>query len=111
MSEQQATEALEGLEPLEGHQRGSADELLDAGAHAPIDAMRHSATHVMADAVLDLFPGAKLGIGAQLGGPLVVGPEASVGAGSRVMRSVLTEGAEVPDGGFAVGGVLGRGGS
>jgi threonyl-tRNA synthetase len=44
-------------------ERGSADELLDAGAHAPIDAMRHSAAHVMAEAVLDLFPGAKLGIG------------------------------------------------
>ena len=43
--------------------RGSADELLDAGAHAPIDAMRHSAAHVMAEAVLDLFPGARLGIG------------------------------------------------
>ena len=43
--------------------RGSADELLDAGAHAPIDAMRHSTAHVMAEAVLDLFPGAKLGIG------------------------------------------------
>ena len=40
---------------------GSADELLDAGAHAPIDAMRHSTAHVMAEAVLDLFPGAKLG--------------------------------------------------
>jgi threonyl-tRNA synthetase len=44
-------------------ERGSADELLDAGAHAPIDAMRHSTAHVMAEAVLDLFPGAKLGIG------------------------------------------------
>ena len=42
---------------------GSAEELLDAGAHAPIDAMRHSTAHVMAEAVLDLFPGAKLGIG------------------------------------------------
>jgi threonyl-tRNA synthetase len=44
-------------------ERGSADELLDAGAHAPIDAMRHSTAHVMAEAVLDLFPGARLGIG------------------------------------------------
>ncbi|MCJ7712218.1 MAG: threonine--tRNA ligase, partial [Chloroflexi bacterium] len=44
-------------------ERGSADELLDAGAHAPIDAMRHSTAHVMAEAVLALFPGAKLGIG------------------------------------------------
>ncbi len=48
---------------LEAPERGSADELLDAGAHAPIDAMRHSAAHVMAEAVLDLFPGAHLGIG------------------------------------------------
>ncbi len=44
-------------------ERGSADELLDAGAHSEIDAMRHSAAHVMAEAVLDLFPGTKLGIG------------------------------------------------
>ncbi len=48
---------------LEAPDRGSADELLDAGAHAPIDAMRHSTAHVMAEAVLALFPGAKLGIG------------------------------------------------
>src|SRR5512147_3281333 len=48
---------------FEAPERGSADELLDAGAHAPIDAMRHSTAHVMAEAVLDLFPGAKLGIG------------------------------------------------
>jgi threonyl-tRNA synthetase len=52
------------LEPgFEAPVRGSADELLDAGAHAPIDAMRHSTAHVMAEAVLDLFPGARLGIG------------------------------------------------
>jgi threonyl-tRNA synthetase len=50
-------------EVLEAPQRGSVDELLDAGAHDPIDAMRHSTAHVMAEAVLDLFPGAKLGIG------------------------------------------------
>ena len=43
--------------------RGSADELLDAGAHSDLDAMRHSTAHVMAEAVLDLFPGTKLGIG------------------------------------------------
>jgi threonyl-tRNA synthetase len=48
---------------FEAPERGSADELLDAGAHAPIDAMRHSTAHVMAEAVLDLFPGAHLGIG------------------------------------------------
>ncbi len=43
--------------------RGSADELLDAGAHSDLDAMRHSAAHVMAEALMDLFPGTKLGIG------------------------------------------------
>ncbi|HEX5828901.1 MAG TPA: threonine--tRNA ligase [Candidatus Limnocylindrales bacterium] len=48
---------------LDAPERGSADELLDAGAHAPIDAMRHSTAHVMAEAVLDLFPDGKLGIG------------------------------------------------
>ncbi len=44
-------------------ERGSADELLDATAGDPLDPMRHSAAHVMAEAVLDLFPGARLGIG------------------------------------------------
>ena len=59
-----AAAAIEDEEPaFEAPERGSADELLDAGAHAPIDAMRHSTAHVMAEAVLDLFPGAKLGIG------------------------------------------------
>ena len=48
---------------LEAPVRGSADELLDAGAHSDLDAMRHSTAHVMAEAVLDLFPGTKLGIG------------------------------------------------
>jgi len=43
--------------------KGSADELLDAGAADDLGAMRHSAAHVMAEAVLDLFPGATLGIG------------------------------------------------
>ena len=50
-------------EQFEVPERGSAEELLDAGAHSELDAMRHSAAHVMAEAVLDLFPGAKLGIG------------------------------------------------
>src|SRR5262252_9550104 len=50
-------------EVLQAPERGSVDELLDAGAHDPVDAMRHSTAHVMAEAVLDLFPGAKLGIG------------------------------------------------
>jgi threonyl-tRNA synthetase len=43
--------------------RSQADELLDAGAHDRLDTMRHSAAHIMAAAVLDLFPDAKLGIG------------------------------------------------
>ncbi|MBP1704963.1 MAG: thrS [Chloroflexi bacterium] len=44
-------------------ERGSAEQLLDAGAQSELDAMRHSAAHVMAEAVLDLFPDARLGIG------------------------------------------------
>jgi threonyl-tRNA synthetase len=56
-------QVIEVQEALEAPARGSADELLDAGAHAPIDAMRHSAAHVMAESVLALFPSAKLGIG------------------------------------------------
>ncbi len=48
---------------LEAPVRGSAEELLDAGAHDPLDPMRHSTAHVMAEAVLELFPDAKLGIG------------------------------------------------
>jgi threonyl-tRNA synthetase len=43
--------------------RAGASELLDAGAHDPLDTMRHSAAHVMAAAVLELFRGASLGIG------------------------------------------------
>ncbi len=54
-------EAEEILPPAPA--RGSADELLDAGAHSDLDAMRHSTAHVMAEAVLDLFPDARLGIG------------------------------------------------
>ena len=55
-----------GQEPeevFEAPERGSADELLDAGAHSELDAMRHSTAHVMAEAVTELFPDAKLGIG------------------------------------------------
>ncbi|HEY3333997.1 MAG TPA: threonine--tRNA ligase [Candidatus Limnocylindrales bacterium] len=59
----QAAAAVDEEPVLDAPDRGSADELLDAGAHAPIDAMRHSAAHVMAEAVLGLFPDAKLGIG------------------------------------------------
>src|ERR1700704_2591667 len=63
MTEQKIEDAIE-LDPgLDAPTRGSADELLDAGAHSDLDAMRHSTAHVMAEAVLDLFPGTKLGIG------------------------------------------------
>jgi threonyl-tRNA synthetase len=48
--------------------RGSADELLDAGAQSDLDAMRHSTAHVMAEAVLALFPDAQLGIGPAIEG-------------------------------------------
>ena len=44
-------------------QRQSAEELLDAHAGDVLDPMRHSAAHVMAEAVVDLFPGTRLGIG------------------------------------------------
>ncbi|HJW22861.1 MAG TPA: threonine--tRNA ligase [Candidatus Limnocylindrales bacterium] len=58
-----AGEPAPGDEVLQAPERGSVEELLDAGAHDELDAMRHSTAHVMAEAVLDLFPGAKLGIG------------------------------------------------
>ena len=48
---------------FEAPAKGSANELLDANAHDPLDPMRHSAAHIMAEAVMDLFPEAKLGIG------------------------------------------------
>ncbi len=44
-------------------EKGSATELLDANAHGELDPMRHSAAHIMAEAVMDLFPEARLGIG------------------------------------------------
>ena len=48
---------------FESPQRGSAEELMDAHAGDPLDPMRHSAAHVMAEVVLQLFPDARLGIG------------------------------------------------
>jgi threonyl-tRNA synthetase len=48
---------------FEAPKRETADELLDAGGGNPLDPMRHSAAHVMAEAVMDLFPETKLGIG------------------------------------------------
>ncbi|HEY8631578.1 MAG TPA: threonine--tRNA ligase, partial [Candidatus Limnocylindrales bacterium] len=59
-------EAADGDEAealFDAPERGSAEELLDAGAQSDLDAMRHSTAHVMAGAVLDLFPGTQLGIG------------------------------------------------
>ena len=66
--QKQAAEAVEepaedAAEDFVAPERGSAEELLDAEAGDPLDPMRHSAAHVMAEAVLDLFPGTKLGIG------------------------------------------------
>jgi threonyl-tRNA synthetase len=62
-------DAAEELEQVfEAPERGSADELLDAGAHSELDAMRHSTAHAMAEAVMDLFPDAKLGIGPAIAG-------------------------------------------
>jgi threonyl-tRNA synthetase len=53
---------------FEAPARGSAEELLDAEAGDPLDPMRHSAAHVMAEAVMDLFPGTRLGIGPAISG-------------------------------------------
>ena len=66
MADEQATDdAIELQEVLpEVPERGSATELMDHGAAGdPLGPMRHSAAHVLAEAVLDLFPGTKLGIG------------------------------------------------
>ncbi len=38
-------------------------ELLESVGYTPIQRMRHSAAHVMAEAVLEIFPDAKLAIG------------------------------------------------
>jgi threonyl-tRNA synthetase len=58
-----AQAADEAAEDFDAPERGSGEELLDAGARSDLDAMRHSTAHVMAEAVLDLFPGTQLGIG------------------------------------------------
>jgi threonyl-tRNA synthetase len=54
---------VEESDLFEAPERGSAEELLDAGADSELDSMRHSTAHVMAEAVLDLFPETQLGIG------------------------------------------------
>ena len=61
--EQQISQMEDEELALEAPKRESAEELLDASAGDPLDPMRHSAAHVMAEAVMDLFPGTKLGIG------------------------------------------------
>ena len=48
MTEQQEAIELEEVLP-EAPARGSADELLDAGAQDDLGPMRHSAAHVMAE--------------------------------------------------------------
>jgi threonyl-tRNA synthetase len=60
MSEQDES-AVEDV--LDVPDRGSAVELMEHGATGELGPMRHSAAHVLAEAVLDLFPGTKLGIG------------------------------------------------
>ncbi|HYH91789.1 MAG TPA: threonine--tRNA ligase, partial [Candidatus Saccharimonadales bacterium] len=61
----QAVDAIELDEAMpEAPERGSAIELMDHGAAGDeLGPMRHSAAHVLAEAVLDLFPSTKLGIG------------------------------------------------
>src|SRR3954454_22283346 len=68
MAEATAADQAHEEEILEAPERGSVEELLDAGAHDALDAMRHSTAHVMAEAVLDLFEDAKLGIGPAIAG-------------------------------------------
>jgi threonyl-tRNA synthetase len=46
-----------------GEVRSAAEEMLDVGGDDRLTRMRHSAAHMMAAAVVELFPGAKLGIG------------------------------------------------
>ena len=63
MADDDAIDKVEDVLP-EVPERGSATELMDHGAAGdPLGPMRHSAAHVLAEAVLDLFPGTKLGIG------------------------------------------------
>lgn len=69
MSDQQAPAARGEVEMaieaegFDAPERGSAAELFEHGATGELGPMRHSAAHVLAEAVLDLFPGTKLGIG------------------------------------------------
>ncbi len=84
---------------FEPPERGSADELLDADAHDELGAMRHSAAHVMAEAVLGLFPDAKLGIGPAIEGgfyydfdlPRTLTPEDLTAIEERMAASVASD--------------------
>src|SRR5919201_3324928 len=48
---------------VESDEVRAAGELLSAGAEDHLSAMRHSAAHMMAAAVIELFPDARLGVG------------------------------------------------
>jgi threonyl-tRNA synthetase len=63
MADEERMEGDEAPIELEAPERGSATELMDHGAAGELGPMRHSAAHVLAEVVLDLFPGTKLGIG------------------------------------------------
>jgi threonyl-tRNA synthetase len=66
MAEDDATDGGIELDEAmpEAPERGSVAELMDHGtAGDPLGPMRHSAAHVLAEAVMELFPGTKLGIG------------------------------------------------
>ena len=63
MADDEQTEGADEPIELDAPVRGSANELMDHGASGELGPMRHSAAHVLAEAVLDLFPGTKLGIG------------------------------------------------
>ncbi len=65
MSEQKTAEPAGEVddELFDAPERGSAEELFEHGASGELGPMRHSAAHILAEAVLDLFPGTKLGIG------------------------------------------------
>ncbi len=53
-------------------------------------------------------PGCELGAGSAITGPAVLGSDCRIGAGVRIREAVLLDGAELVDGSFAVGGVVGR---
>lgn len=53
-------------------------------------------------------PGCRLGPGSAITGPAVLGRDCRIGSGARVREAVLLDGAELAEGSFAVGGVIGR---